>query len=56
MTGPEDDWLRTVARQNYETDKARKIQPGRGHRSRLPRHDWVVLLVILGFILWGFVA
>lgn len=51
---PEDDWLRTIARQNEAMERARRIQPGRGHRP--PRAwplDWIVLAVVLISLIVG---
>ena len=52
MSDDEDEWLRTVARQNYELNKARKIQPGRGHRYRYKSDsDWWILIILLAGVL-----
>jgi hypothetical protein len=51
---PEDDWLRTVARENEAIDHARRIQPGRGHQYRYQQDsDWWILALIAIFIIAG---
>lgn len=51
----EDEWLRTVARQNEELDRARNIQPGRGVGPIVePPSGWVLFLLVVILLLMGF--
>lgn len=50
---PDDDWLRTVARENEQLERARLIQPARGHPLRHSYIDLVVMVVILASLFYG---
>lgn len=54
---PDDEWLRTVARDNAAAEHARHIQPGRGHPYRYEEDsDWWVLAIIGLFLIVGILA
>lgn len=50
----EHEWLETLVRDNQDMERARRIQPGRGHPYRYKQDsDWWVLAIILVFIVAG---
>lgn len=53
----EQEWVSTMLRQNEALERARRIQPGRGHPYRYEQDsDWWVLAIIGIFLIAGILA
>jgi hypothetical protein len=53
VSGDEDEWIRTMVRENQELERSRRIQPGTGRAPHEAPSDWWILGIVLIVIIAG---